>query len=95
VHPNRAVFDKLIQVLVFGCGYRRIADASYSATMMRRRRDEWTSLGLAERLELAVLAAYDRMHGLELEQLPWRLHHVAPAAARPPGPARQTAATRA
>jgi hypothetical protein len=21
------VFDKLIQVLVFGCGYRRIADA--------------------------------------------------------------------
>ena len=24
--PDRIVFDKLIQVLVFGCGYRRIAD---------------------------------------------------------------------
>jgi hypothetical protein len=25
-HPDRVVFDNLIQVLVFGCGYRRIAD---------------------------------------------------------------------
>jgi len=24
--PDRLVFDKLVQVLVFGCGYRRIAD---------------------------------------------------------------------
>jgi hypothetical protein len=23
--PDRIVFDKLVQVLVFGCGYRRIA----------------------------------------------------------------------
>jgi len=67
--PDRIVFDKLIQVLVFGCGYRRIADATCSATTLRRRRDEWITLGLAERLRLAVLAAYDRMHGLELEQL--------------------------
>jgi transposase len=35
---DRIVFDKLIQVLVFGCGYRRIADASCSATTLRRRR---------------------------------------------------------
>jgi transposase len=41
--PDRIVFDKLIQVLVFGCGYRRIADAS-SATTLRRRRDEWIAL---------------------------------------------------
>src|SRR6266508_3694085 len=26
--PDRLVFDKLIQILVFGCGYRRIADAT-------------------------------------------------------------------
>ena len=26
--PDRVVFDKLVQVLVFGCGYRRIADAN-------------------------------------------------------------------
>jgi hypothetical protein len=38
--PDRVVFDKLIQVLVFSCGYRRIADASCSATTLRRRRDE-------------------------------------------------------
>jgi transposase len=93
--PDRIVFDKLIQVLVFGCGYRRIADATCSATTPRRRRDEWVALGLAEQLRLLVLAAYDRLFGLELEQLavdgciPRR-----PAAVRWPGPARWTAASR-
>jgi transposase len=67
--PDRVVFDKLIQVLVFGCGYRRIADATCSATTLRRRRDEWISLGLADRLCRAVLGAYDRLFGLELEHL--------------------------
>jgi transposase len=67
--PDRIVFDKLIQVLVFGCGYRRIADASCSATTLRRRRDEWITLGLAEQVRLVVLAAYDRLFGLELEHL--------------------------
>jgi transposase len=33
--PDRLVFDKLIQVLVFGCGYRRIADHTCSATTLR------------------------------------------------------------
>jgi transposase len=67
--PDRLVFDKLIQVLVFGCGYRRIADQTCSATTLRRRRDEWIALGLAEQLRLLVLGAYDRLFGLELEQL--------------------------
>jgi len=67
--PDRLVFDTLIQVLVFGCGYRRIADATCSATTLRRRRDEWLTAGVAEQLRRAVLAAYDRMHGLELEHL--------------------------
>jgi transposase len=67
--PDRVVFDKLIQVLVFGCGYRRIADHTCSATTLRRRRDEWIALGLAERVRLAVLAAYDRLLGLELAHL--------------------------
>jgi hypothetical protein len=31
---DRVVFDKLIQVLVFGCGYRRIADHTCSATTL-------------------------------------------------------------
>jgi transposase len=67
--PDRVVFDKLIQVLVFGCGYRRIADQACSATTLRRRRDEWIALGLAEQLRLLVLGAYDRMLGLELTHL--------------------------
>jgi transposase len=67
--PDRVIFDKLIQVLVFGCGYRRIADASCSATTLRRRRDEWIALGLAEQLHQLALAAYDRLHGLEPEHL--------------------------
>jgi transposase len=61
--PDRLVFDKLIQILVFGCGYRRIADATCSATTLRRRRDEWISAGVAEQLRLLVLAAYDRLAG--------------------------------
>jgi transposase len=54
---------------VFGCGYRRIADQTCSATTLRRRRDEWISAGVAEQLRLAVLGAYDRLFGLELEHL--------------------------
>src|SRR3712207_4420454 len=30
--PDRVVFEKLVQVLVFGCAYERIADRSCSAT---------------------------------------------------------------
>ena len=67
--PDRVVFDKLIQILVFGCGYRRIADRSCSATTLRRRRDEWISAGVAEQLRLLVLAAYDQLFGLELTHL--------------------------
>ena len=67
--PDRIVSDKLVHVLVFGCGYRRIADHTCSATTLRRRRDEWISAGVAEQLRLAVLAAYEQLFGLELEQL--------------------------
>ncbi len=66
--PDRIVFDKLIQILVFGCGYR-IADHTCSAATLRRRREEWITAGVAEQLRLAVLVAYDRLFGLELEQL--------------------------
>jgi transposase len=67
--PDRIVFDKLIQVLVFGCGYRRIADHTCSATTLRRRRDEGITTGVAEQLRLAVLAAYDQLFGLRLDHL--------------------------
>ena len=34
--PERVVFEKLVQVLVFGCAYERIADASCSESSLRR-----------------------------------------------------------
>lgn len=64
--PDRIVFDKLVQVLVFGCAYGRIADAACSATTLRRRRDEWIAAGAMDTLREVVLAAYDRIIGLEL-----------------------------
>ena len=66
---DAVVFDKLVAVLVFGAGYERIADASCSATTMRRRRDEWIRLGVWDRLRLACLDAYDRVVGLDLDHL--------------------------
>ena len=33
--PNRVVFEKLVQVLVFGCAYWRIADEKCLATNLR------------------------------------------------------------
>ena len=67
--PDRLVFDKLDQVLVFGCAYERIADATCSATTLRRRRDAWIDAGVMATLHDIVLAAYDRMIGLELADL--------------------------
>ena len=93
--PDRVIFDKLIQILVFGCGYRRIADQACSATTLRRRRDEWLTLGLAERLRRMVLGAYDRLFGWSWST--WRSTAASPrhpAAARPPGSARWIVASR-
>jgi transposase len=66
---DRIVFDKLIQVLVLGCAYEKIADASCSATTIRRRRDEWIAAGIFTELEQTALNAYDRYCGLQLEDL--------------------------
>lgn len=67
--PDRVVFDKLVQVLVFGAAYWRVADDSCSATTLRRRRDEWIHLGIMDRLHGLVLAAYDTMIGLQLDDI--------------------------
>ena len=67
--PDRLVFDKLLQVLVFGCSYAQIADTTCSATTIRRRRDEWIVLGVFVLLQRLVLDAYDRMIGLALADI--------------------------
>jgi transposase len=66
---DRVIFDKLLSVLVFGCAYWRIADASCSATTIPRRRDEWMQLGIMVEFEELVRHAYDRMIGLDLTDL--------------------------
>ncbi len=66
---DRIVFDLLINALVFGAGYRRIADQRCSATTLRRRRDEWIDAGVMDHLEYLAREGYDRMIGLELEDV--------------------------
>jgi transposase len=67
--PDRVVFGKLVEVLVFGCAYWRIADETCSESTLRRRRNEWIEDGLMETLREISLEAYDRLIGLELADL--------------------------
>jgi transposase len=67
--PDRIVFDKLLQMLRFGCSYESIADTTCSATTIRNRRNEWIDLGVFAQLKAIVLEAYDRMVGLILEDI--------------------------
>jgi transposase len=67
--PDRVVFDLLINALVFGAGYRRIADERCSATTLRRRRDEWIAAGVMDRLAQLARDGYDKLIGLELHDL--------------------------
>ena len=67
--PDRVVLDKLLQVLVLGASYDRIADSTCSSTSIRRRRDHWIGAGSFEHLEQICLDAYDRIVGLDLAQV--------------------------
>jgi len=67
--PDRIVFDKLVQVLVLGVSYAKIADSTCSATTIRDRRDEWIDAGVFAALEQSCLLAYDRVVGLNLEHV--------------------------
>jgi transposase len=67
--PDRIVFDKLVQVLRFGCSYAGIADSTCSATTIRDRRDEWIALGAFAQLARIAREAYDRIVGLLLQDI--------------------------
>ena len=67
--PDRVVFEKFVEVLVFGCAYWRIADEECSATTLRRRRDEWIKARVMDDLWEMALETYDRLLGLELADL--------------------------
>ncbi|WP_344602356.1 IS5 family transposase [Streptomyces glaucus] len=66
---DRIVFDKLLQLLRFGCSYEAIADATCSASTIRSRRDEWIRLGVLSRFKQIALEGYDRIVGLVLGQI--------------------------
>src|SRR5919107_434596 len=67
--PERVVFEKLLQVMVFGCAYHRIADEECSATTLRDPRDEWIEIGAMDALREIVLEAYDRYIGVDLSEV--------------------------
>ncbi|WP_224387489.1 IS5 family transposase [Pseudonocardia sp. ICBG1293] len=67
--PDRIVFDKLIQVLRFGCSYEGIADTTCSASTLRARRDEWIGLGVITQLARMARDGYDRIVGLALDDI--------------------------
>jgi transposase len=66
---SRIIFEKLIQVLRFGCSYASIADCTCGATTIRERRDEWIEAGIFADLNKIARESYDRMAGLVLEEL--------------------------
>jgi transposase len=66
---DRLIFEKLIQVLRFGCSYAGIADCSCGATTIRERRDEWIKPGIFAELNKSAREAYDRIVGLVLGDL--------------------------
>ena len=67
--PDRVVFEHVVAALVHGTGYERIASPGCSDGTIRRRLKEWAALGLSEQVHALALRAYDRMIGLELDDL--------------------------
>ena len=65
----RVVFDHVIAALVHGSGYERIATPGCSDRTIRRRLAAWAQAGHGPALLRIALAAYDRMIGLELDDL--------------------------
>jgi len=66
---DRVVFEHVIAALVHGSGYERIASAACSDATIRRRLKEWAAAGVSEQVHTLALEAYDRMIGLELDDL--------------------------
>jgi hypothetical protein len=66
---DRVVFEHVIAALVHGSGYERIASPGCSDGTIRRRLKAWAAAGLSEQVHALALAAYDRMIGLELDDL--------------------------
>ena len=66
---DRVVFEHVIAALVHGSGYERIASRGCSDATIRRRLKEWAAAGLSEQVHTLALEAYDRMLGVERDDL--------------------------
>jgi hypothetical protein len=67
--PDRVVFEHVVAALVHGSGYERVASPGCSDATIRRRLKAWAAAGLAHQVHAVVLAAFDRMIGLQLTDL--------------------------
>ena len=67
--PDRVVCEHTVAALVHGSGYERIATPGCSDRTIRRRVHAWADAGLTETLHGLVLAQFDRMIGLDLEDI--------------------------
>jgi transposase len=67
--PDQIIFEKLVQVLRFGCSYESIADCGCPATTIRERRSEWIKAGIFAKLKAIARESYDRIAGLVLEEI--------------------------
>jgi DDE family transposase len=67
--PDQVVFEHVVAALVHGSGYERVASPGCSDRTIRRRVKYWAQLGISEQLHALALKAYDRMIGLELDEL--------------------------
>ena len=67
--PDRVVFDHVVAALVHGSGYERIATPGCSDRTIRRRVHAWAEAGLAEELHTLAVQHYDRMIGIDLDDV--------------------------
>lgn len=67
--PDRVVFEHVVAALVHGSGYERLATPGCSDRTIRRRVRDWAEAGLAQTLHALVVEQYDRMIGLDLDDV--------------------------
>ncbi|MFF0371633.1 IS5 family transposase [Micromonospora sp. NPDC005087] len=65
--PDRVVFEHVLDALVHGSGYERIANLGCSDRTIRRRVKDWAAAGIGEKVHALALAAYDQIIGLSLQ----------------------------
>jgi hypothetical protein len=67
--PDRVAFEHIVAALVHGSGYEIIASRGCSERTIRRRVTDWAHRDLGQKLPAITLAAYDKIIGLERDDL--------------------------